>query len=176
MLGLGDRGADQADPPPGPSRSGLQRWSELRSYRDNQAAYGEASMHRPPNHLLSKRLFRSSAPFSHIVIAGGLGHVSGIIGQRRDTGALVAPETRAQSQAMFDNLETVLDEARFSLGSLIATRLYLVDYADFETVNGIYRDRLSAPFPARTTLQVVALPLGARVQIDAVIDASAEQE
>ena len=124
-------------------------------------------------HVFSEALFQSAAPFSHVVIAAGLGHVSGIIGQRRETGALVSPQTRAQAQAMFDNLETVLTEAQSGLGSLIATRLYLLDYSEFEAINEVYRERLSAPFPARTTLQVAALPLGARVQIDAVFDASA---
>ncbi|WEX07970.1 Rid family hydrolase [Chelativorans sp. AA-79] len=59
----------------------------------------------------SKSLFQSSAPFSHIVIAGGLGQVSGIIGQRRDDGALVAPDIGPQVQMMFENLDLVLKEA-----------------------------------------------------------------
>lgn len=123
-------------------------------------------------HLFSRSLFQSSAPFSHIVIAGGVGHVSGIIGQRRDNGALVGPDTATQARAMFDNLETALTEGGFSLADLVSTHLYLLDYAEFEPINAVYRERLSEPFPARTTLQVAALPLGARVQIDAMIDAS----
>ena len=122
-------------------------------------------------HIFSKSLFQSPAPFSHVVVAGGAGYVSGIIGQRRDTGALVDPDIIAQARAMFDNLETALSEAGFSLADLVATRLYLLDYADFEAINAVYRERLSEPFPARTSLQVAALPLRARVQIDAVFDA-----
>ena len=63
---------------------------------------------------------------------------------------------------MFDNLETVLDEAGFTLADLMATRIYLLDYAEFEVINEVYRKRLPTPSPARTTLQVAALPLGAR--------------
>ena len=107
-----------------------------------------------------------------MVITGGVGHVSGIIGQRRDNGALVDPDTGIQARAMFDNLETALEDAGYNLGDVVATRLYLLDYAEFDAINEVYRERLSAPFPARTTLQVAALPLGARVQIDAIIDAS----
>ena len=125
-------------------------------------------------HIFSKSLFQSSAPFSHVVIAGGVGYVSGIIGQRWDNGALVDADVRLQARAMFDNLETALNEAGLGLADLVATRLYLLDYADFEAINEIYRERLSAPFPARTTLQVAALPLGARVQIDATVDALAK--
>ena len=123
-------------------------------------------------HIFSKSLFQSSAPFSHVVIAGNVGYVSGIIGQRQDNGALVGADVRLQAQAMFDNLGTALNDAGFSLADLVATRLYLLDYADFETINQVYRERLNPPFPARTTLQVAALPLGASVQIDATIDAS----
>lgn len=121
------------------------------------------------SYFFSKTLFQSSAPFSHIVIAGDVGYVSGIIGQRRDTGALVDSDTALQARAMFDNFETAITEAGFSLSDIVSTRLYLLDYAEFETINDVYRDRLSSPLPARTTLQVAALPLGARVQIDAIV-------
>jgi 2-iminobutanoate/2-iminopropanoate deaminase len=123
-------------------------------------------------HIFSASLFQSSAPFSHVVIAGGPGYVSGIIGQRRDNGALVDPDVRLQTHAMFDNLATALHDAGFGLADLVATRLYMLDYAEFHAINTVYRERLAPPFPARTTLQVAALPLGARVQIDAVIDSS----
>lgn len=122
-------------------------------------------------HLFSPSLFQSSAPFSHVVIAGDVAYVSGIIGQRPDTGALVDADVGTQARAMFGNLETALREAGLSLADLVATRIYLVDYAEFEAINAVYRDCVPAPFPARTTLQVAALPLGARVQIDAVADA-----
>ena len=72
---------------------------------------------------------------------------------------------------MFDNLEALLDEAGLSRANILRTTLYLVDYADFGELNAVYRERLDEPYPARTTLQVAGLPLGARVQIDAVIDA-----
>lgn len=73
---------------------------------------------------------------------------------------------------MFENLELVLEEAGYGLADLVSTRLYLVDYANFETVNAAYRRWLKPPFPARTTLQAAALPLAARVQIDATFDAA----
>ncbi|HKU96148.1 MAG TPA: RidA family protein [Vineibacter sp.] len=123
-------------------------------------------------HLFSKSLFQSSAPFSHIVLGPGIGCVSGIIGQRPDNGTLVSEDVAAQADRMFDNLEIALGEASLTLADLLATHVYLVDYADFEVINNVYRKRLAEPFPARTTLQVAGLPLGARVQIDATVDAS----
>ena len=56
-----------------------------------------------------------------------------------------------------------------ALQHLVRTNLYLTDYADFGLVNDVYARRLSAPYPARTSLQVAALPLGAAVQVDAVV-------
>ena len=67
------------------------------------------------------------------------------------------------------NLSTLLEELRLSLSDLVRTTIYLTDYRDFEKINAVYASYLGEPFPARTTVQVAALPLGAKVQIDAVI-------
>ncbi len=95
--------------------------------------------------------------------------MSGLIGQRPVDGHLASPDPRAQCEAMFDNLTTLLSEVETSLDDLVRTTIYLVDYSDFEALNDVYRERLRAPYPVRTTLQVAGLPLGARFQIDAVV-------
>jgi len=124
-----------------------------------------------PHRLFSTKLFPSSAPFSHVAVSRiGLAFISGLIGQARDTGELVSAELRPQVEAMFDNLAVLLAEAGLDARDLLRTTLYLTSYDDFAEINTIYRERLSAPYPARVTLQVVGLPLGARVQIDAVIE------
>lgn len=120
-------------------------------------------------HVFSRQLFASSAPFSHLVSYDGLGYVAGIIGQRRDTGALISNDVAEQAQAMFDNLETLFAEVDVAIEAVLRTTIYLTDYADFQVINNVYRERLRAPYPARTTVQVVALPLDARVQIDAIV-------
>lgn len=98
--------------------------------------------------------------------------VSGLIGQARDTGELVGPELRAQAGAMFDNLAVLLAKAGLDAHHVLRTTLYLTSYEDFAEVNAIYRERMSEPYPSRVTMQVAGLPLGARVQIDAVVDAA----
>lgn len=103
----------------------------------------------------------------------GLAFVSGLIGQARDTGELVSAELRPQAEAMFDNLATLLTEIGVDARATLQTTLYLTSYDDFAEINTVYRERMSEPYPARVTLQVVGLPLGARVQIDAVVEASA---
>lgn len=126
-----------------------------------------------PRHLFSAVLFQSLAPFSHVVVSRlGLAFISGLIGQARDTGELVSAELRPQAEAMFDNLALLLAEAELDTRDVLRTTLYLTSYEDFAEINAIYRERLSEPYPSRVTMQVAGLPLGARVQIDAVVDAA----
>lgn len=120
-------------------------------------------------HFFSHELHQSAAPFSHIARVGEVGYVSGIIGQNRADGGLVSSDPTTQCRAMFDNLETLLGEVGLGMEAVVTTRLYLTDYADFAAFNTVYAERLSAPYPARTTIQVAGLPLGAAVQIDAVL-------
>jgi len=72
---------------------------------------------------------------------------------------------------MFDDLAVLLAEAGLDARDILWTTLYLTSYEDFAKINAIYRERLSEPYPSRVTIQVAGLPLGARVQIDAVVDA-----
>ncbi|WIG18793.1 RidA family protein [Kocuria rosea] len=122
-----------------------------------------------PQAFFSNELHQSTAPFSHLVRAGDLGFVSGIIGQNRDDGALVSDDVTAQCEAMFDNMQTLLGEVGLGFQHLLRTTLYLKDYDDFGALNAVYGRRLNTPYPARTTVQVAALPLGAAVQVDAVV-------
>ncbi len=129
-----------------------------------------------PHRLFSVELFQSSAPFSHIAMSRtGLAFVSGLIGQTPDTGELVSVDLRSQAEAMFDNLATLLAEVGLDAHAILRTTLYLTSYDDFEEINVIYRERLPKPYPARVTLQVAGLPLGAKVQIDAVIETAAKK-
>lgn len=126
-----------------------------------------------PRYLFSAELFQSPAPFSHVAVSRiGLAFISGLIGQARDTGELVSAELRPQAEAMFDNLTLLLAEAGLDARDVLQTTLYLTSYEDFAEINAIYRERLSEPYPSRVTVQVAGLPLGARVQIDAVVDAA----
>ena len=67
------------------------------------------------------------------------------------------------------NLETLLDELDLGLSNILRTTIYLTDYTDFGIINAVYAKHLNEPYPVRTTIQVAALPLGAKVQIDTVI-------
>ncbi|QDG64853.1 hypothetical protein NIBR502772_00330 [Pseudarthrobacter sp. NIBRBAC000502772] len=122
-----------------------------------------------PRYHFSPQLYQSAAPFSHYVEQRNTGYTSGIIGQRRDTGELVSDDVSQQCDAMLTNLQVLLDEQGLTLKDLLRTTIYLTDYKDFQAINDVYSRRLHEPYPVRTTVQVAALPLGAKVQIDSVV-------
>ncbi len=70
---------------------------------------------------------------------------------------------------MLNNLATLLDEVGASSQRLVRTTIYLTDYDDFAAINEAYGSWLQPPYPVRTTVQVAGLPLGAKVQIDAIV-------
>lgn len=70
---------------------------------------------------------------------------------------------------MMTNLQTLLDDLELNSSKILRTTIYLTDYKDFDTINAVYARHLNEPFPVRTTVQVAALPLGAKVQIDTII-------
>lgn len=122
-----------------------------------------------PEHHFSPHLHQSTAPFSHFVRHGNTGYTAGIIGQRTEDGSLVSNDVSEQCDAMMNNLEALLGELSLSLSNVLRTTIYLTDYKDFEVINAGYAKHLREPFPVRTTVQVAALPLGAKVQIDTVV-------
>jgi 2-iminobutanoate/2-iminopropanoate deaminase len=121
------------------------------------------------SHHFSGQLYQSTAPFSHFVQQGNTGYTAGIIGQDPISGALVSDDVTAQCKAMLTNLETLLNELGLGMGHIIRTRVYMTSYQDFEAINTVYGQRLTPPFPARTTIQAAGLPMGAKVQIEATV-------
>ncbi|MHB1025205.1 MAG: RidA family protein [Desulfobacteria bacterium] len=107
-------------------------------------------------------------PYSQAVRAGGLLFCSGQIPLDPSTGNLVDGGIEAQAERVLKNLEAVLIAGGETLRSVVKTTVYLVDMGDFPAMNGIYGRFFPEDPPARATVQVVKLPAGARVEIDAV--------
>jgi len=85
------------------------------------------------------------------------------------TGELVPGEIEAQTERVLENLAAVLEAAGSSLARVVRTTVYLTDLALFARMNAVYARRFTgAPLPARSTVQVSALPRGAAVEIDAI--------
>ena len=99
----------------------------------------------------------------------GLLFLSGQIPLDPASGELVGGEIEDQARQVLANLRAVLEAAGSSLDNVVRTTIYLIDLSHFPRVNAIYAEHFtSEPRPARATLQVAALPLGAAVEIDAI--------
>jgi 2-iminobutanoate/2-iminopropanoate deaminase len=107
-------------------------------------------------------------PYSQAVRHDAMVFLSGQIPLDPATGALVDGDIRAQTDRVMKNLASVLAAAGLDFTNVAKTTIYLVDLGDFQAVNEIYGGYLREPFPARATVQVSALPRGARVEIDAI--------
>jgi 2-iminobutanoate/2-iminopropanoate deaminase len=113
-------------------------------------------------------------PYSQGVRARGFVFMSGQIGADPSDGAMV-DGVAAQADRALRNLAAVLAEAGSSLERVVKTTIFLTDMNDFATVNEVYARHLSAPFPARSTIAVKALPKGALVEIEMVALLSDEE-
>ncbi|MBN1991493.1 MAG: RidA family protein [Anaerolineae bacterium] len=107
-------------------------------------------------------------PYSQAVRIGDLIYTAGQIALIPETGQIIAGGIEAQTRQVMQNLAAVLAAADGSLASVIKTTIYVTNLADFATINQVYGSFFTGNPPARSTVQVAALPLGAQVEIEAV--------
>ena len=110
-------------------------------------------------------------PFSQAVKIDGFLFFSGQVAQDPANGKVVEGGVVAETERIFQNLSAVLKAAGRSFDDVVRAGVYLTNMSDFGAMNGIYARHFSQPFPARTTIAVAALPLGACVEIDLVVKA-----
>jgi 2-iminobutanoate/2-iminopropanoate deaminase len=108
------------------------------------------------------------APYSQGVVFGELVFVAGQLGIDPATGEVVGGGIAEQTERAMQNLQAILEEAGSSLEKVLKTSIFLVDLGDFGAMNEVYARYLTEPYPARATVQIGALPSGARVEIEAV--------
>ena len=108
-------------------------------------------------------------PYSQAVRAGGTVYLSGQIPLDPATGELVAGDIQTQTRRAFDNLRAVCEAAGGSLEQVARLGLYVTNLADFAAVNAVMAEYFDAPYPARSTIQVSALPKAAAFEVDAVL-------
>ena len=113
---------------------------------------------------------KAVGPYNLAVESGGSVYVSGQIPLDPDSGKLVEGDVKAQAEQVFANLKTVLAASGLSLDNVVKAVVFLVDMNDFAAMNEVYSKHMPAPFPARSTIGVAALPLGARVEIEVVAE------
>jgi len=120
-----------------------------------------------------KRIIASPAapkavgPYSQAVEADGTLYLSGQLPIDGATGRM-AEGVEAQTRQSLDNIRHILTEAGYSLSDVVKTTVLLADIADFGAMNGVYAAYFTQDMPARVCYQAAALPMGARVEIDAV--------
>jgi 2-iminobutanoate/2-iminopropanoate deaminase len=102
------------------------------------------------------------------VEAGELVFLSGQIALDPGTGKLISGDVAAQTKQSLENLKAVLAAAGLSFADVVKTTIFLTDMKDFATVNEIYKSFLGEPYPARSTIAVAALPMGAKVEIEMI--------
>ena len=107
-------------------------------------------------------------PYSHAVEAGEFLYLSGQTPLDPATGKLVADDVALQTRQCFKNLFAVLAAAGMTQAHVVKVNVFLTDMADFGRMNEVYREQFESPYPARSTIGVAALPLGARVEIEMV--------
>jgi 2-iminobutanoate/2-iminopropanoate deaminase len=121
--------------------------------------------------VTSPELAPPVGPFSQAIEVGGFLYCSGQVGQDPATGKVVAGGIAAETERVLQNLAAVLKTAGRSFDHVARAGVYLTNMNDFVAMNAIYAKYFSQPFPARTTIAVAALPLGACVEIDLVVRA-----
>ena len=108
------------------------------------------------------------APYSQAISAGGLVFVSGQLSLRPDHAEIVGGSIAEQTEQVFANLRAILEAAGSGLDRLVKTTVYLTDLGDFGGMNEVYARHVGDAPPARATIEVAALPSGAKVEIEAI--------
>jgi 2-iminobutanoate/2-iminopropanoate deaminase len=108
------------------------------------------------------------APYSQAIRAGDLVFVSGQLALQPDHAEIVSETIEEQTEQVFANLRAILEEAGSGLDRLVKTTVYLADLGDFAGMNEVYARHVGDRPPARATVEVAALPSGAKVEIEAV--------
>ena len=107
-------------------------------------------------------------PYSQAVRAGSMVFCAGQIPLDPKSGQIVSQDVAEQTRRVLDNLTAVLKSERLTLANVVKTTVFVTDLADFQTINEIYAKYFSTQPPARSTVQVAALPKAARVEIEAI--------
>ena len=118
--------------------------------------------------FLTQRGPKAIGPYSTAVMQGGLCYLSGMIPVDPSTGKLASAEVEGQARQVFENIKTVLEEMELSMADILKTTVFLTDLGSFKAVNEIYAEYFGPDYPARSCVQVSALPMGSQIEVEAV--------
>lgn len=124
--------------------------------------------------FLTQRGPKAIGPYSTAVVQGGVCYLSGMIPVNPASGSIEAADVCGQARQVFANIKTVLEEMQLSMSDILKTTVFLTDLANFGPVNEIYAECFGPDYPARSCVQVSALPMGAQIEVEAVVSAIQE--
>ena len=122
----------------------------------------------PRHAIIPDRLAKPVGPFSPAVSDGQFVFVSGHVAQDPATGALIKGDVSAQTEQLLRNLEATLAAAGKTFDDVVKVSVFLTNMSNFSAMNAVYARFFAEPYPARTTIGVAALPLGAAVEMDLI--------
>ncbi len=111
---------------------------------------------------------KAIGPYSQAIRVGDFVYTAGQVSIVPATGDLIAGDIEAQTRQALDNLKAVLEAAGSGLDKVVKTTVFMTDLGDFTRMNGVYAEFFPSQLPARSTVQVAALPKGAMVEIECV--------
>jgi len=111
---------------------------------------------------------RAVGPYSQAIEANGFVYTAGQLPINPHTGMLISDDVAAQTRQALENIKAVLKACGLGLDAVVKTTVFLRDISDFGNVNAVYASFFNDNPPARTTVQVAALPKGAKVEIEAI--------
>ena len=107
-------------------------------------------------------------PYNHAVRVGDLLFCAGQIPLDPATGALIPGDIKAQTERVLENVKTILDDQKLTFTNVVKSTVFLTNLADFAGMNEVYAKYFTTDFPARSTIQVAALPRAASVEIEVI--------
>ena len=118
--------------------------------------------------FLTRRGPKAIGPYSTAAILDGVCYLSGVIPVDPATGSLASGGIEEQARQVFENMKAVLEEMDLSMADILKTTVFLTDLNDFGAVNEIYAAYFGPDYPARSCVQVSALPMGSQIEVEAV--------
>jgi 2-iminobutanoate/2-iminopropanoate deaminase len=111
---------------------------------------------------------KAIGPYSLGIDTGDTVFLSGQIPLDGGTGKLVEGGIEAQTEQVFKNIKALLDSAGLTYANVVKATVFMTDLKEFAAMNAIYEKHVAKPYPARSTIQVAGLPMGARVEIECI--------
>jgi 2-iminobutanoate/2-iminopropanoate deaminase len=111
---------------------------------------------------------KAIGPYSLAIDSGEFVFISGQIPLDAATGKLVEGDVSVQAKQCLENLKSILDAASLNFADVVKSTIFLTSMGDFAAVNEVYKTYVTEPYPARSTIAVAGLPMGALVEIEMI--------